>query len=338
MNSQLGESVCVDLGTNLIKVVVTNRKGVITQTVAAPNNLGFNVPLKPNQVETLSSLLKNVFSEHKLPKKNLRIAMPEHYVSTQVIEIPTLTDAELASSVRWQAQQYIPIPKEELSLNYQVLYRPEKKNLAIQNMRVLLVGINQNHLNSLVTAYTKADLETSVLETESIALLRNLPTVAEDSACVLVNFGANQMDLTIVRGGELAMVISHQAGSTMITKALMNAFNLPLDKAEEYKRSCGFDAQQLDGKIANAIVPVAQILISNIKNTISFYNDKNSLQAINQIYTCGGGTLIPGFNQLLAANLNLPVEPLAVFTGLTGAIPEADQAMFAVATGLAKRK
>ena len=81
MNSQLGESVCVDLGTNLIKVVVTNRKGVITQTVAAPNNLGFNVPLKPNQVETLSSLLKNVFSEHKLPKKNLRIFMPEHYVS-----------------------------------------------------------------------------------------------------------------------------------------------------------------------------------------------------------------------------------------------------------------
>lgn len=338
MQTQFGESVCVDLGSNLIKVIVANRKGVIVQTAIAANPLGFSIPLKPNQVETLSSLLKQVFDEHKLPKKNLRLAMPEHYVATQVIEIPTLTDAELASSVHWQAQQYIPIPKEELSLNYQVLYRPEKKDLTAQNMRVLLVGINQQHLNSLVAAYNKAGLECSVLETESVAMLRNLKTISDDSSCMIINFGANQMDLTVVRSGELAMVISHQTGSEMITKALINAFNLPVDKAEEYKKNYGFDAQQVDGKIANAIVPVAQIMLSNIKNTISFYNEKNSLQAINQIYTCGGGSLVPGFNQLLNANLNLPVESLDVFSGLTGAIPTQDQAMFAVAAGLAKRK
>ncbi|MBQ6436364.1 pilus assembly protein PilM [bacterium] len=336
-NNQNKKAVAVDLGSNQIKVVVTDKSGSITQTVIAHNPLGYGLPLKTPQIEPLAELLKNIFAENKLPKQNLYIAMPEKHVSTQVISIPTLTDSELASSINWQAQQYIPIPKEELVLNYQVLYRPDKKDTAVKEMRVLLTGINKTHLNNLTATYRQAGLEPTVLETESIATLRHLHIDNQDSASMIVNLGASGMDLIVVKGSEIDMAISHQTGSDMITKAIMSTFNLNHDQAEQYKKAYGIDPRQAEGKIAQAIVPVAQIILGDIKNTIAFYNRKNPLRTLSRVYICGGGSLMPSFPELLATNLNLEIVPLDIFADLTGEIPQKDQLLFPVASGLIKR-
>jgi type IV pilus assembly protein PilM len=266
------------------------------------------------------------------------LSLPERSVSTQVIDIPTLTDAELATSISWQAQQYIPIPKEDLLLNYQVLFRPEKKDAAVQNMRVLLAGVNRNDTDRLTAAYRQAGLEPAVMETESISVLRHLTADDANTAVMILNFGASGLGLTVVKNNELALAISHQTGSNMITKALMSTFNLPVEKAEEYKKAYGIDSRHAEGKIANAIVPVAQNILSDIKNTLTFYNNKNNLQAISRLYICGGGSLMPGFPELLAANLNLEVIQLNIFNELTGNVPQEDQLLYPVAAGLTKRK
>ena len=338
LNNQNKEMTAVDLGSSLVKVITLDKNGAIERTVVADNPLGYAVPIKATQIEATANLIKDIFDKNKLPKHNLAIAMPEQLVSTQVITIPTLTDSELASSINWQAQQFIPIPKEELALNYQVLYRPDKKDEAVKDMRVLLAGINKNHLNNLTAAYRQAGLEPVVLETESIATLRHLKVSADDSSSMIVNLGASGMDLIIIKGEELAMAISHQTGSSMFTKALMNTFNLSFEKAEEYKRSYGIDSRQAGGKIAQALVPIAQTILGDIRNTLTFYNNKNQLQTISRLFICGGGTLMPGFPELLAANLNLEIVPLDIFAGLTGTLPENAQLLYPVAAGLAKRK
>lgn len=333
------EVVAVDLGSSKIKIVVTGTQGEITKTLVLPNPLGYSVPTKTTQIEPLVAFLKDTFDQNHLPKTNLALSMPEHFVSTQVISIPTLTDSELASSINWQAQQYIPIPAEELILNYQVLFRPDKKDSATKEMRVLLAGIKKDDFNYLTSTYKQAGLTPTVLETETISALRHLPeTLTDDSSSMILNFGASGIDLIIVRGTEIAMSISHQTGSTMITKALMNTFNLPFEKAEEYKQLYGIDARHAEGKIAQAIVPIIQTILGDIKNTLSFYNGKNPIQPINRLFIGGGGSLMPGFPELLAANLNLEILPLDVFAGFSGELPDKDQLLYIVAGGLAKRK
>jgi len=331
--------VAVDLGSNLIKIAVTGSQGEIVQTLTAVNTLGYTVPSKTTQIEPLAAMLKDIFDTNHLPKTNLALAMPEQFVSTQVISIPTLTDSELASSINWQAQQYIPIPAEQLVLNYQVLFRPEKKDAATQEMRILLAGLKKDDFDNLTATYKQAGLEPTVLETESISILRHLPgDLAPDSSSMILNFGAGGIDIVIVRGSEIAMAISHQTGSMMITRALMNTFNLTYDKAEEYKKAYGLDARQAEGKIAQAIVPIIQTILGDIKNTLTFYNQKNPAQAINRIFLGGGGSQMPGFPELLAANLNLEIRALNVFDGLTGEIPAENQLIHTITSGLIKRK
>lgn len=332
------ETVAIDIGISKIKVVVSNKNGEITQTLITDNKNGFAVPNNSSQIKSMSDSLKNIFNEHKIPKKNIYLAMPETFTSTQVIEIPTLTDTELATSIHWQAQQYIPIPKEELALNYQVLFRPDKKDEAVTNMRVLLIGINQKNLDNVIAAYKEAGLEPTVLETNTIATIRHhAPTQNTDSASLIVNFGASGIDIIVMKNNEINLAISHQTGSNMITRALMSTFNLPFEKAEEYKQAYGLNTNYFEGKIANAIAPIAQTILNDIKHTMTFFNKKNNYEAINQLFICGGGSLMPGFPELLAANLNLDIQPLDVFKKLNGSLPEKDHLLFPVAAGLIKR-
>jgi hypothetical protein len=69
MATSIASSVSVDLGSNLIKIIVTDRQGAISTVVSAPNNLGFVIPTKPQEIDSLATLLKGTFNQYKLPKK-----------------------------------------------------------------------------------------------------------------------------------------------------------------------------------------------------------------------------------------------------------------------------
>lgn len=330
-------AVCLDFGNFYTKIVVTNRKGELEKTLLIDNTLGYAIPKDQKQIAGFAGYLDEIFTQNKLSRSNIKLAMPEKLASTQIIEIPTLTDVELATSIQWQAQQYIPIPKEDLVLSYQVLFRPEKKDEAITNMRILLVGIHKQDLDNLLAAFQIAGLDASLMETETLSNLRNLSVQTGETAQIILNFGATGLDIAIVRNNEINLVVSHPTGSEMITRSLMTAFNLPKEKAEEYKRAYGINPQHFEGKIAQVITPIAQTIINDIKNTISFYNSKNNLNTLTQLFFSGGGAMMPGFPELLAANFNLEIAPLDVFGNISGAIPEKNHLLYSVAVGLAKK-
>lgn len=338
LNFNSVSGVCLDLGSALTKIAITDKKGDLERTLITTNTIGFSIPKDRQQINSFANYLNDIFTQNKIPRTNVRLAMPEKFTSTQIVEIPTLTDVELATSIQWQAQQYIPIPKDDLALSYQVLYRPEKKDEAVTNMRVLLIGIHKQDLDNILEGLKIAGLEANLMETETIATLRNLPMQMGESAQMAINFGASGVDLTIVKNNELNLAISHPNGSDMITRALMTAFNLPKDKAEEYKKAYGIDPKHFDGKIARVIQPLVQTIISDIQNTITFYNNKNNLNTLTRLYFAGGGAMMPGFPEVLAANFNLEIAPLDIFANIQGNIPEKDHLLYPVAIGLAKKK
>ena len=171
----------IDIGTYAIKAIAADPDGTpnILRTIEIPNNFGVAMPTDDLQTEQLSELINNTIFENKLPHTDIRLSLPETAVSTKVITIPFLTDAELASAIGWQAEQHIPIPKEELSLQYKVLYRPPKSSLSQKNneqaqMRVLLTGTRKPLVERYLALFTNAGIEPSFLETQMLSVLRSL--------------------------------------------------------------------------------------------------------------------------------------------------------------------
>ncbi len=328
-------SVAFDIGTYTLKAIHAKPGATpqILRTVELFNELGISVPSDEANIEKMARLIDTVFTDHKLPRNDVRLALPEQVVSTKVIEIPPLTDSELASAIGWQAEQHIPIPMEELSLEYQVLSRPARgdKN---SKMQVLLIGVRKNVVDGYLQAFVNAGIEPTLLETQTIANIRSLQIGPDEPTTMIVAMGATTMDISLVSHGMLKFVFSHLNGGQLLTRTVEQTVGLDAKQAEEYKRTYGLDELQFEGKIRQALLSPLKIYVDQIKKAGQFYTNQNPNDPVQRILLTGGSVQLPSLVQFVTAEMGTEVLIAAPFASSSGEIPQTNHPAFGVCMGL----
>jgi len=329
----------LDIGTYSIKAIVgsTGQKIDVKTIAEAYNNTGVAVPTDDASIDKLTKLLEAVFTEHKLPVSDVRLALPETVVSTKVISIPPLTDAELASAISWQAEQYIPIPPDDLALEYEVLERPSKGSN--QPMKVLLVGVRKQVIERYVAILNALGIEPSIIESQMLSIIRSLGFENGDPPTLVAHIGAGSMHLAVINKAIPEVVFSHLSGGALLNKALEQNLGLDGAQAEQYKCSFGLEESQFEGKVRAALLPTVSLLTAEIKKTQQFFNSSNPQDPIKRVVVTGGTALLPGLVQHLAQEVGLEVLVAAPFASASGSIPQQiNQPAMAVCMGLLSRE
>jgi type IV pilus assembly protein PilM len=328
-------AVGLDIGTYTIKAVhaKAGKKPQIVRTVELLNTTGVSVPTDEAAMVKLSSLLDAMFTDHKLARTDVRLALPEQVVSTKVISIPPLTDAELASAIGWQAEQHIPIPYEELALQYQVLFRPEK-NAKDQMMRVLLVGARKAIVDRYTELFLNIGIEPTWLETQVISSMRSMQFGIDEPTTMVVTIGGSTMNLAVVWRGELSFVFSHLNGGQLLTKTIEQTIGLDPQQAEQYKRTYGLEPNQFEGKIRAALEPTIKLFASEIMKAMQFFSTQYHGEAVQRLLLAGGTAQLPGLAEYMAGQIGVEVLVADPFAVATGDIPQANHPSFPVAMGL----
>lgn len=332
-------AVALDIGTYSIKAIEgsVGQKIHVKRVVEAYNTSGIAVPSDDISGEKVGKLVGAVFTEHKLATNDVRLAIPETAVSTKIISIPSLSDAELASAISWQAEQYIPIPPEDLALEYEVLYRPPKS--ANQPMKVLLVGVRKQVVARYLTMFHDLGIEPTILESQILSLLRSLGFEQNDPTTLVVNIGASSMNQTVVTGQLPAFVLSHLSGGQLLNKALEQALGLDAAQAEQYKCTFGLDPQQFEGKVSAALASSVNLLVDEMRKTIQFNLSQNPEQPVKRLVLSGGSALLPGLVQHVTRELGVEVLVAAPFANASGDIPsQINQPAMAICMGLLARE
>lgn len=332
-------AVALDIGTYSIKAIEgsTGHKINVKRIVEAYNTTGIAVPSDDASVEKVGKLVSAVFTEHGLSTDDVRLSIPETAVSTKVISIPSLSDAELASAIGWQAEQHIPIPPEDLTLEYEVLYRPPKSTN--QPMRVLLVGVRKQVVARYLTMFHDLGIEPTILESQVLSLVRSLGFEQSDPATLIVNMGASSMNLAVVVGQLPAFVLSHLSGGQLLNKALEQSLGLDAAQAEQYKCTFGLDPAQFEGKVSAALSSPVNLLIAEMRKTIQFNVSQNPEQPVKRLVLTGGTALLPGLVQHITRELGIEVLVAAPFANAGGDIPsQINQPAMAICMGLLARE
>ncbi len=332
-------AVAIDIGTYSLKAV--HAKGAsnapqIQKVIEAPNHLGLTVPLDEVSKEKMAQQVDTLFSDHSLPTGDVRLALPESLVSTKVISIPVLSDSELASAITWQAEQHIPIPKEDLTLEYQVLYRPDRGEKDTP-MRVLLIGARTSMVEKYISVFNSQGIEPTYLETQTISLMRVARVTPTDPVTMLVQFGFSTLDCSIIRGGELSFVFSYPNGGILFNRALEGTLQLPIAQAEEYKRTYGLDPQYFEGRVQAALQPVLQSFVEQLQKAAHFYSQQYPQEKVQRILLSGGSAQLPGLVPFLASTMGIEVLLIQPFANLQGTLPQTNHSTFSVSVGLLER-
>lgn len=329
----------LDVGTYTFKAVAgqPGSKVRVDRTAEAFNPLGIALPTDEATTEKLIQQLDAFFTDHKLPRNDVRVALPESAVSTKIISIPPLNDAELASAIGWQAEQHIPIPFEELSLEYQVLFRPPRGDKT-QHMRILLVGARKVLIERYVNLFLEIGIEPTVLETETLALIRAMQFTVEDPTTLVVNFGASTMNMSVVQAGELSFVYSHLNGGMLLSRAIEQQLGLDVKQAEQYKRTYGLDPSQFEGKLAQVLEPSMKIFVSEMQKAMQFFVHQQPQDSVKRILLSGGSAQLKDVVQYITQLLGVEVLIAAPFAEATGQIPEVNHSAFSACMGLMMRE
>jgi len=331
----------LDIGSHNIKAVQlkkTQGKYLLVALGSAPSTSKGLLSEAESDLVTLSEIIKKLHQEIKIKTKNVVTALPQDQVFTRVITTPPLSEEELESALKWEAEQYVPFPIEEVSLTYEVLGKIKEDKE--EKMEVLLAAAHNNLIEKTLKVLKIAGLNPVSLEMEIMAVSRSL--VPPDSPSVLViDLGAKATDLAVVENNKLVLVYSIPTAGEALTRALSMELELDPSQAEAYKKAYGLDVEKLEGRVSNAIKPILEIIIKEIEKTIQFYGTKG--KNIQRIVLSGGGAGLPELGTILTKKLNLEVQTGNPFSqiikdSLLVKIPPTDLSLYAVSVGLAMKE
>lgn len=295
----------LDIGATSIKVVALEGKPgafILKAAHISPAPAKGMLSESPLDEEEMAQSIVKAVKEAGIDGKAVNVALPENQVYTKVLEMPVLSDRELASAIYWEAEQYIPVPLTNITLVWNVLKRPEHPT-PTDKMEVLMVGAP----TMLVSKYQKiisiAGFEISGMETEILATTRSLVSDDKFPTSLIVNIGAVSTSFAIIRGGVMVFTYSMSIGGAAINRAIATDFGLSPQQAEEYKRVYGISGKSLGGKIGKATEPILNSILGEIKKSIAFYSQKYKDDSpIRQIILSGGTAKLPGIEIFFANN------------------------------------
>ncbi len=331
----------LDIGSHnikLIKLVPKEDKYLLTAFGSSPSTSKGLRSEAESDLTALAEIIKKLHQEAKIKTKNVVTALPQDQVFTRVITLPPLSEEELNSALKWEAEQYIPLPLEEVVLTHEVVGKIKEDDK--EKTEVLLAAAPKNLIEKVVKVLKVAGLNPVSIEMEISSLARSL--VPPDSQGVLVvDLGAKATDLAVVENSQVVLVHSIPTAGEALTRAVVLELGLEPSQAEAYKKAYGADIKKLEGKVSSALSPILGEIIREIEKTIQYYQTRG--KNLKRIILAGGSAGLPEAANLLAKKLNLEIQignPFSqiVEDNLLTKIPSTDFPMYAVAVGLAMKK
>lgn len=297
----------IDIGSKTIKIVELEKEGA-AYNLSASGIVGYtgttvDKMTDEKEMASLGQIIKKLHTETGVSSKDVAISIPEPLVFTRMIKFPLLTDAEIASAVKWEAEQYIPIPINEAVIQHTILQRNEAASPP--SVLVLLVAAPR----AIVEKYTKviqlAGLNAVAVETELIALTRALAPI--DKTVLLVDLGATSTNIAIATKGLLSFSRSIPIAGEAFTRAVSTGLGVTAQQAEEYKKTYGLGASQLEGKVKGVLDPVLRLVVDEIKKAISYYLSEEKGESPTALIVSGGTSGMPEIISMLTGLVGMEV-------------------------------
>lgn len=337
----------IDIGASSIKAVALSLKEKPPRLIS----LGQVTSPQPGiisdsdlDLEAVASAIKNLIAQLKPPERKVVIALPESRIFTRVIyDLPYLTDDELGQAIRYAAEEFVPMPIQQVNLNYQIIFRSPQKGPQSRTV-VFIVASPKNIVEKYLRVMNMAEVKPIAIETELIAASRALVGSNPFSPVTLIiQLGATTTDFAIVSDGLILLTRSISTGAIALTRSIAQSFNFELIQAEEYKKVYGLLEDQLEGKLYQVLKPIIDVILSEARRVIQSHEIQNPQKAVKRVVLTGGGAKLPGLVVYLANSLGLEVQEADPWFSInkdpnlkTKLV--ADAPLYTIAVGLALRE
>src|SRR3989344_2498175 len=349
-----GNNIGIDIGTSSIKLVELEKRGgrfalanygILelqdnSNSVSSGSENWQSILRLPD--EHIASGIKELLGKAKISSVDVTASISSFSTFATVIEMPYVSNEDLARALPFEAKKYVPIPLDEVVLDWSIVGISDLEkdgSTRPSTVEVFLAAVPKDETLRYQNIMKNAGLRLQALELENSSLIRVL--LGNDlSPTVIVNIGGRSTSIVIVNRGYERVSHNYEIGGFEITKAVAQSLSISLEKAEELKRKFGLI--KTDENIVNeSMISLIDMMIFETQKTISNYEESKK-EKIANVVLVGGLSNMPGFADYFEEKLGRDIivgnslSRLIYPSELEPIVPELSSG-FSVAIGLGMR-
>lgn len=308
-------------------------------------------PLPPNavveknitEVDAVSEALQKAVSQARTKTKKSAVAVAGSAVITKIIEMPAgLSDNEMDQQIRDEADQYIPYPLEEVSIDFEVLGEvPDKPS----QVEVLLAACRSENIDVREEVLLDSSLEPYVVDVEAYCMERAFSLIApqldggDDSTVAVVDIGATMTTLSVLHNGQTIYTREQLFGGKQLTEEIQRRYGLSTEEAGLAKKQGGLP----DDYEAEVLEPFKEAVVQQISRSLQFFFSSSQYNEVDYIVLAGGVASMDGLGDLVQEKLGTPATVANPFASMSVASKvdsvalSNDAPALMISTGLAMR-
>ena len=336
----------VDISSSSVKIVKLSSSGGkyrLDNYVIRPLPIKSVVEKNISDINAVGDAIAGAVSVMKPSIKESAVAVAGSAVITKTIEMnAALSDAELENQIIVEADQYIPYPLDEVSIDFE---RQEISDRSEDLVEVLLAACRKENVDSRVLALEHGGLETKVVDIEAYAierafcLLNEQIEAYEDQTTAIIDIGSTMTTLNVMFNGKTIYTREQMFGGNQLIEDVVRRFGLTTPEAEIAIKRGGLPEEYE----VELLLPFKDSVVQQISQTLQFFFSSSHYNDVDHIVLAGGVAAIPDLDNLVQEHLSTPVlvanpfRDMEIGSKVNKTMLNNDAPALLIATGLAMR-
>ena len=299
----------LDIGSYAVKIVhLQESKGTYRLKDLGMSQLppGVIVEGAIKDPDAVQTAIKKLVGNLKIKTKGVATSVAGWSVIIKKVDLPQMSEDELAENIKLEAEQYIPFNVEDVNIDFQILGSSAEK---ADRMEVMLVAAKKEVIDDYANLIKNSGLSPQVVDVDFFALENAFEVnydATESGGVALVDIGAAKLNINVLKNGVSMFNRDASIGGFQITEDIQQRFGLEYEEAEKVK--LGMSSQKVPLQDLEAIfVSAATGWSTEVKRAIDFFYATYPEETIGQILLSGGSSRLPGLDSLFNKDSNIPV-------------------------------
>jgi len=309
----------LDIGSTSVRLLQLSSQGSgyrIDHFAIEPLSKGVVVDKAVQDVEAISNAISRAVKASGTRAKSCAIAVSGSAVFTKTISLPAdLAASDIESQVQIEANQYVPYPLDEVSLDFEVL-GPSPRNADM--MDILLAASKSENIESRQDAIDTAGLKAKVVDVEAFAianafeLIRQRDGVNRGEAVGFFDMGFDLTTLLVIKGGQVIYTRDHPFGGHQLLEETQRRYDMTIEQASFFERN-----EEAPEDFEDEVLEPFQLnIVHQISRALQFYASSNEYSNISTIYLSGGTASLRGLAPMVQQELGMTTRIADPITGL----------------------
>ena len=289
----------LDISTSSAKLVELSQTVsgtyVLERFASEPFEKGWIIDGQIEKFEEVAGAVRRVVAKSGTRTRNVALAMPQSAVITKKIMLPAgLREEEMELQVESEANQYIPFPLDEVSLDFCVI-GPSPSSVG--DVEVLIAASRKDRVQDRQGLAEGAGLTPVVLDVESHAsrlavgrIVGALPNEGHDALVALFEIGADTTSLKVLREDDMLYDRDQSFGGSQLTQLISRQYGFSFEEAEQ-KKLAGDLPEDYEPSI---LTPFVDSLSQEIGRALQYFFTSTPHHKVHYVMLAGGTATLPG--------------------------------------------